>query len=283
MPEATPRHSSSRVRHPIRIALAYLKRDLRTEASYRFSFFLQFFGIFFSVAVFYFISKMLGPAAMPYLANYGGDYFSFVIIGLALAEYSGVGVSSFANSLRQAQTAGTLEAMLTTPTSLYTIILSSSLWDYLLTTLRVLVYLLVGLFFMGMRLANPNYLAAVLILLLTIIVFSSLGVIAASFIMVLKRGDPVTWAFSAFSSLLGGVYYPITVLPEWMQAIAKILPITYSLDGMRQALLNGASVRELGIDILALTLFSLLLFPLSLFAFRLAVRRAKVEGSLTHF
>ena len=266
-----------------RIAHAFLKRDISTELSYRFSFVLQFFGILFSVGVFFFISELLGEAAAPYLDQYGGDYFSFVLIGIAFSGYFGVGLSSFSSSIRRAQTTGTLEAMLTTPTSLSAIILSSSLWDYLLTTLRVFVYLFIGVALLGVDLQHGNYLAALIILVLTVITFSSLGIIAASFIMVLKRGDPITWVVSALSTLLGGVYYPIEILPDWMQFLARLIPVTYALEAMRLALLQGASFSTLFPDIMALIVFSIILLPMSLFSFRYAVKRAKVDGSLTHY
>ena len=268
---------------PLAVLVAFLKRDVGTETSYRFSFFFQFFRIFFSVGVFYFIAQLLGEAAEPYLAPYGGDYFSFVLIGIAFAGYFGVGLTSFSNSLRQAQTTGTLEAMLTTPTGLSTIILSSCVWDYLMTTLRVLVYLGVGALFLGVNLGGGNSLAALVVLLLTVVAFSSLGILAASFIMVLKRGDPITWAFSAVSSFLGGVYYPVAVLPGWLQVLAKFLPITYALQAMRLALLQGASLQTLLPDILALSAFCVVLLPASLYAFRYAVDRARLDGSLTHY
>ncbi|MFH1636724.1 MAG: ABC transporter permease, partial [Chloroflexota bacterium] len=266
-----------------RVARAFLKRDLRSEMSYRFSFFLQFFNVFFSVAVFYFVAQLLGEAATPYLEPYGGDYFSFVLIGIAFAGYFGVGLSSFSNSLRTAQTTGTLEAMLCTPTRLSAIILSSSQWSYLMTTLRVIVYLLIGTVFLGVDIGQGNYLAAVLILVLTVISFSSLGIIAASFIMVLKRGDPVAWIFGTLSSLLGGVYYPLAVMPEWMQALSHLLPVTYALRAMRLALLQGASFSELMPDILALGAFCVILLPVSLLAFGYAVKWARRDGSLTHY
>ncbi|MFQ5615935.1 MAG: ABC transporter permease, partial [Anaerolineales bacterium] len=266
-----------------RIALAFLKRDWRGEASYRLSFLLQFASVFFSVAVFYFVAQLLGEAAAPLLASYGGDYFAFVLIGIAFARYFGVGMSGFANSLRRAQTVGTLEAMLTTPTRLSAIILSSSLWSYGITTLQVLAYLVAGAVFLGVQLGRGNYAAALLVLILTIGVFNSLGILAASFIMVLKRGDPVTWIFNALFTFFGGVYYPIAVLPDWLEPVSNLLPVTYGLRAMRLALLQGASFGDLLPDILALALFSIALLPLSLLAFRYAVRRARVDGSLTHY
>ncbi len=268
----------------LRIAGAFIKRDFIAEISYKVSFLLQFLNIFFSVGVFFFLSRLIDKSAViPSLASYGGNYFSFVLIGIAFAGYFGVGLSSFASNLREAQTTGVIEAMLSTPVSIPMIILASSQWDYLFTTLKVFVYLILGVGFLNVQLGKVNYPAALVILLLTIITFSSLGIIAASFIMVLKRGDPITWMFNALSTLLGGVYYPISILPGWMQTIARLVPITYALEAMRKALLSSASFAELLPEILALTLFSVILLPLSLAIFKYAVRRAKMDGSLTHY
>jgi ABC-2 type transport system permease protein len=178
---------------------------------------------------------------------------------------------------------GTLEAMLVTPTKVDMIIVSSSLWDYIFATFRILIFLLLGVFVFGVDMGNANLFAALIILILTIICFSSLGIISASFIMIFKRGDPVNWVFGSVSALLGGVLYPITVLPGWLQIFSYLLPITYSLRGMRHALLQGYSLAALGLDIVALIVFSVVLMPLGILCFRYAVRKAKMEGSLTQY
>lgn len=276
-------HLSFPNRSDFRVTLAFLKKDWRIETSYRISFILQFIGIFFSVSLFYFIALLFGDAADPYLGRYGTDYFSFVLVGIAFSNYFGVGLSSFSSRIRQAQTTGTLEAMLTTPTKHTTIVISSSLWEYLMTTLRVFVYLAIGVIFMGVTFKDANYASASLVLLLSIISFSSLGIIAASFILVLKRGDPITWIVSSISSLLGGVYYPINVLPEGLRWLAMLLPITYSLDAMRLALLQGESIGNLLPQLMALSVFCVVLVPAGIIAFRYAVRKAKTDGSLTQY
>ena len=124
---------------------------------------------------------------------------------------------------------------------------------------------------------------AILIQLLTVLAFNSLGIMSASFIMVFKRGNPLTMIMNTASNLLGGVYYPVTVLPSWLGAFAHLVPTTYSLRAMRLAVLQGYSLRALAPDMLVLTLFSAVLFPLSMVAFRLAVRKARMDGSLTQF
>ena len=264
-------------------ALAFLRRDWRLQLSYRFSFLLQFFGIFFNLLVFYFLSKLVGDSAAPYLEPYGGNYFAFVLIGLAFSGYFGVGLNSFSANLREAQTTGTLEAMLMTPTRLSTVIMSSSIYDYGFVTFQVFVYLALGGLLFGVQLEKGNTPAALVVLVLTIIAMTSLGIIAASFIMVLKRGDPVTLLISSLAVLLGGVYYPIQLMPQWLQQLSRLLPITYSLDAMRRTLLADASFQDVMPDIIALAIFGIVLVPVSLLVFRYAVHRAKVDGSLAHF
>ena len=264
-------------------ALNFVKRDFILATSYRFAFLLQLFGILFSVLTFYFLAQMFGDAAIPYLEPYGGDYFSFVLIGIAFSTYLTTGLTSFSGSIRNEQMMGTLEAMLVTPTKTSLIIIFSSLWNFIFASIRVLAYLLIGVFLFDVNMSNANLVGALITLILTIICFSSLGIISASFIMVLKQGDPINWAFSALSGLLGGVFYPITVLPQWLQMFSYILPITYSLNAMRLALLQGYSLEALAPDILALMLFSVVMLPFSIMAFRYAVRRAKVDGSLTQY
>jgi ABC-2 type transport system permease protein len=266
----------------LRRLLAFLVRDFYTETSYRLAFATGIGGVLLRAFIFYFLAQFIGEAAAPLLQAYGGDYFAFVLIGIALGGYFGVGLTGFANALRQAQTTGTLEALMMTPTPVSLVILGSAVWSYAYTTFRVFVYLLLGLL-LGVDLSGANVGAALLVLLLSIVAFASIGILAASVIMVVKRGDPVTALFGNAANLIGGVFYPITIMPDWLQALAHLLPITYSLRAMRLALLTGGTWPELYLDLLALLLFCLLLVPLSLLAFRYAVERARADGSLAHY
>jgi len=269
--------------YPMRRLWAFLVRDYYVEISYRLSFLFTMGGVVVRALVFFFLSEFIEVATGGLLGDYGGDYFSFVIIGIALGGYFSTGLSSFANALRQAQTTGTLEAMILTPTPISWLVIGSAAWSYVYTTFRVLVYLVVGALFLGLDLSQANYLAALVILLLSVVSFASLGILAASVIMVIKRGNPITAVFGNVSNLIGGVFYPVAILPPWLQLIAYLLPITYSLRAMRGALLAGASWHLLSADILVLSLFCLLLLPLALFVFRFAVNRARTEGTLAHY
>jgi len=263
--------------------LVFVWRDFIDDASYKFAFFMQFINIFISTSIYFFISKLLGSIGTSYLDPYGGNYFSFVLIGVAFYSYLGVSMRSLTDTIRRGQMLGTLEALLVTQTEIPTIILSSSLYSFIWASIRVAVYLVLGAFVFGVNLSNTNVAGALIVLLLTIISFGSLGIISASFIMVLKKGDPVSWIFTGISGLLGGLYYPISVLPDWLRTISYFLPVTHALEGMRMAVLKGHSLLQLLPYILALLVFSIIMLPLSILIFTFAVRKAKKDGTLTQY
>ena len=265
-----------------RLLRAFWIRDWHEQTSYRAALLFSFVGIFFRAFTFFFIAKLIGQPAQAALQDYGGDYFAYVLLGIAFNGYFNTGLTSFAQSLRQAQTTGTLEAVLMTPTPVGQVVLGSAVWSYGFTTFRVLLYLLLGLF-LGLDLSNANVPLALLGLILSIIAFASIGILAASLIMVIKRGDPITSLIGSLSALLGGIYYPIALLPEWLQPFSYALPITYALNVMRQTLLNGATWAAVQTDLLILLGFTAVLLPLSLFTFRTAVHRARVDGSLAQY
>ena len=98
-----------------------------------------------------------------------------------------------------------------------------------------------------------------------------------------ELGNPLKLVDWQFLHSFGGVFFPITILPGWLQKISYFLPITYSLRAIRHALLQSYPFQALGFDILILALFSVVLLPLSVYAFKVGVRRAKKDGSLTHY
>lgn len=263
--------------------LAFIWRDFINEASYKFAFSLQFFGIIISALSCYFLSRLFGDANIPFLKPYGGNYFAFVIIGVAFFSYLDVAISGLSKTIREGQTLGTLEALLVTQTDISTIIISSSLYSFILATVRIGIYLVFSVMVFGLRIGQANVVSALIMLILTVISFSSLGIISASFIMVLKRGDPITWVITGTSALLGGVYYPISVLPDWLQFVSHLLPITYSLEGLRMAILQGYTLGELLPNIVALLVFSIIMLPLSFTIFNYAIKIAKRDGSLAQY
>jgi len=263
--------------------LAFVKRDLLVEVSYRFPFLFQMAWTLLSISSYFFLARFIGSSTVPALDAYGGDYFAFVVIGVALHDYLTTALDAFARSIRDSQVAGTLEALLATQTSLPTIILSSAAYPFLWRSFNVVLYLVLGAGLFDLRLTSGKWAAAVLILILSVIVFSGLGILSASFTMVFKRSSPITLFFGGLSWLLGGVFYPVTVMPEWLQLVSALLPITYAIEGMRASLLRAAPWSDLWRCIGPLMLLALVVLPLSLVSFHYATRHARITGTLAQY
>jgi len=267
----------------LRKMLAFIKKDFYIHISYRIAFLFEWISILTKVTTFYFISKLVGQGMLPYLNEYQTGYFSFVLVGIAFSGYFNTALQSFSSNIREEQLLGTLEAMLATPTKIPLIIIGISIWDFLFTTITSIICLLFGAMFFRADLSQMNLLASLLILAMTIISFSSIGIISAAFIMVVKKGNPINWMISTFSGLFGGVFFPIEMFPKKLQFISYLLPITHSLKGLRHAILQGYSFKMLMPDIMALLFFCIILFPLSIWIFKKAVNKAKLTGSLAHY
>lgn len=262
---------------------AFLLRDLRNTISYRFAFVLDVASVFFSAATFYFVAKLFDTVPSPFLQSYGGAYFPFVLIGLAFSTYQSIGLNSFSQSLRQEQYIGTLESILTTPLRIPTFLTGSALWDFLYSTAEVAFYFIVAFAFFGLSLPTINWLSGLASIALTLTTFMGLGILAAAFILRFKKGNPVTWFIATTGELLGGVYFPVELLPEWMRSIADWVPMNHALLALRKSLLTGAGFDAIGRHLLFLLVFSLVIWPLGVLAFQWALKRSQEDGTLSHY
>jgi ABC-2 type transport system permease protein len=251
--------------------------------SYRLAFFLELFGIFPAVLMFFFLSKLFGDMISGPLSEYGGKYFPFVLIGIAAQNYLTLSLRSFASSIRESQVSGTLEAVLTTPVPLSVFLLGSSLYPFVLNALRILIYLVLGSLFFGAALDWKQWPALVVVLTLTVAAVSGLGILSASFTVLFKKGDPLNWLFSVASWLLGGVYYPVSVLPGWLQKLSDFIPMTHTLESLRLILLGQRDLFAVVGHLLALCLWSLMVLPVSLYCFKYALNQARIKGNLGHY
>lgn len=271
----------------LRIVWAFLARDFQNEVSYRFAMILQLGGIFFSAALWFFIARFFETAAGEegLRSRLGGlDYFSFVLVGVAVMGYFNAALGSFASKLRYEQTTGTLEAMLVTPTSVGRIMVASAAWNFLFTTIRFVVYLSFGVLVFGMSLSVGSPTAFVLGVLLTVLAFSGVGILSAAFIIYFKRGDPVNFFISSAGFLFGGVLFPASSeVMGPLAGLSRFVPITYANRVVRRSLLQDAAFAELLPDLAVLAAFALVLLPVGILGARIAIRHAKAEGSLIQY
>jgi len=272
-----------------RKAWAFVWKDFLVEVSYKSAFLLHVGGVVFSVGLWFFFSGFLQEHMKEKLEVLtGGNLFAFILLGVAPYSYQQVSLTAFGRRFREEQVTGTLEAMLVCPTRTPLVIFGSALFDFLFTSVRVVLYIAVGIGFSYMT-ARPialhasGFLAAIVIFTLMVLTSVGIGIMAAAFVMYFKKGDVLVAFISSASALLGGVFFPTQALPAAVQPFTRLLPISWTTDGVRRALLTGDGVRELLPHIEILFLFAAVLLPLGLWIFRIALRAARRDGTLVQY
>lgn len=259
---------------------AFVIRDFQLEVSYRMAFFLRVLTILIVVTIAYYLSRIFTSQA-EFFPNWR-DPLAAWITGLAVLNYFMTNFSSLATAIRSEQLQGTLESVLMTPISVPGLIVASSTLNFIEATLYSSLYLVFGAVFFGVT-YQGSYLLAFLILILTTMVFASLGILSASFAIVFKKGDPIAVLAGTGTAVFSGVFFPPQLLPEAMQKISRLLPATYGLEAIRGVLIENNGLNEARGPIITLLIFLTILLPISLWIFSRAVRRAKREGSLIQY
>ena len=261
---------------------AFIIKDAMISVSYKMQFAFQFLQIFFSITIIYFIGKMVSTTgAVNSLKPYGGDYFSFALVGIAVNSFLRAGLVSITNDIRQIMNQGTLEAMCATPTNYTWLMFCASVWQFIFETFRVACYFAIAILLFGQRFENANWPVAILAMLLTAPIFLMLGINSCSVLVVVKRGDPINWVFSSVGALLAGTMFPVSVLPGWLQAVSRCFPLTHSLDAARKSLLTGASFAQVKSSLFILLIFTIILIPITIAVNHICMNYAKKRGAFS--
>jgi ABC-2 type transport system permease protein len=264
------------------VLAAFLRRDFRINVSYRAAFALELLWTLFTLALFFYLGRVVDETEFAAKQNLTGGYFGYVAVGLALLTIVQVSLSSFSRKLREEQTTGTFEALIATPASPSLIVLASAAYELLRATFSA--FMMIGaavvVFGLHLHLDPPSIAAATVALVGCLGLFASLGVAVAAFTVVFKQTTALLAIVGSGLALLGGVYFPIEVLPAPIEQVAAALPFTWGLDALRASLLDGK------VDLAQLAgLFgsALFLLPVALMGFTLAVRRARRTGTLAQY
>jgi len=262
---------------------AYVRKSFLTLTSYRFAFVLGIANPVFFLFIIFFVDKLFAHQIVPHLVPFGVNYFSYLLVSIMASGFLGGSMSATARQISQDQMMGTLESLLVTPTSIYTIIVAMVAWNLISAIFNILIYTIAGIFIFGANFRNINLLSTTVITILSMISFNALGVLSTSFIIAFKRGDPVSYLMNLGMELLGGVFFPVTLLPNWLQILSYFFPITYAIRALEQAIYQGASLRILWQDVTVLLIISAILIPLAYWSLKTSLNYARKRGTLLQY
>lgn len=207
----------------------------------------------------------------------------YLVIGTSVWSYLSVTFEGVTDVINIERWEGTIEHTFMAPISRFTHMIGSCWYAVVHGMLFTFLQLLLVASFFHLNLSHANYLTAVFMLLLGSVSFIGFG-IGASVLPLLytERGSQMSYIVRAVLLLISGVYYPVNVLPGWMQPAARVSPATYVLNGLRDALLNNQPIwsAQIWASTWPLIISGLISVPLGLWIFRIAERYAKRTGRL---
>ena len=258
---------------------ALVRRDCLVTLSYRLAFALDVFYGALGLATYFFISRTFDSPPKSDLAG-APSYFAFAAVGLALGMVVEAATAGLGRRLREEQLTGTLEALAAQPLTPLEICLGLVGFPYLFAMSRAIAYLVALAALARLDLSATSWPGLVSVLGVAGIALFGIGIFAAAMTLVVKRGE-VLAGMSVFAmALLSGSVFPISVLPGWLQAIGKVLPLRFAFDGVRAALFRGEGWTD---DVLVLVGYALFGIPVALFAFGRALALVKRQGSLAQY
>lgn len=279
LPQAAPRRALL-LRDELSKLTAFLRRDLLIAWSYRLAFVSEWGGLALQALTFWFVGKMIDPSVLPAYGGSPATYMEFVAIGIAMTAFVQLALSRVGQGLRGEQVQGTLESLLMTPTSPTTIQLGTVFYDLLYIPLRTGIFLLLTALAFGLNFHGDGFLPALVVLLAFIPFVWGLGVANAGFLLTFRRGGGATGLLFTMLALFSGAFFPLDLLPGWLQGTAELNPIAIAIEGMREPLLGGTGWAGVGASLLVLLPISAVSLAAGFAAFRAALRRERRRGSL---
>jgi len=206
---------------------------------------------------------------------------TYLLVGAVLWAYLGIIFEFMTETVAWERWEGTIEYTFMAPLSRLTHLAGMGAYSVLYGLIRAsLLFAVVGFFF-DLSMPDADFLAAIVVLLVASVSFIGIGMMTAVLPLISpEKGAQLGFVAQGVLLVVSGVYYPVDVLPGWMERIAAISPATYALDGVRRAILDGDGLSTMGRELALLAVIGLVCIPAGLALFAAGERYAKRHGKL---
>lgn len=261
------------------IVSALVRRDLLGTASYRLAFLLDVgYGVL-DLVLYYFISRTFEGFDTSELGG-APTYFAFAAVGVILGVVLDATSAGVGYQVREEQRTGTLENLAAQPIGTVELCLGGVGFPFVFAAARAALYLVLAAAVLDLDVSQTSWPGLALVLLAAGSAMAPIGIIAGAFVLVFKRGHVVAGTLVYLLTILGGMVFPVSALPDWLEPLAVVVPITYAFEGARDALFTGSGWET---DVLVLLAWSAVLWPLSLLLFARGFEHAKRAGTVAQY
>jgi len=260
----------------------FIKRDFRILFTYRLAFSTTFLGIIFNLFYLVLFGSMFGSRELSVLAPYGGDFISYILVGSVGWGFLWSIMNTTSASLRSEMMMGTLESILLTTTKVSTMVLGYTIFGCLFGSLSIGILISVGFFCFGISFGYAT-IYTFIIMFLSALLMMGFGMIFAGLTIWVKNIGGAAPLIQNVAMFFCSVYFPITVLPVYLQPVAKYVPFYYSIEGLRKSLIPTTPELEIINYIIILLVLSVAFIFMGLYTLHKGLMKAKKDGSLVFY
>jgi ABC-2 type transport system permease protein len=257
---------------------AILRRDAILFMSYRTQLVSQVLSPLFAVALFYYISHLLGARSF----HSPGGYFGYVIVGLVIVEILTLSLGIMPMSVRQELVSGTIERFLVSAHGPVNGILGTMLFPLCNAFFSGFLTLVLATAVFGLPLAATSLLA-VPVALLGVVAFMPFALFLVAVVLAFKQVAGASQFIVSGIAIVGGLYFPIALLPGWIRWASEAQPFTPATDLMRHLLVGSPLAQPAGVELLKLVGFSAVLLPAGLMLLRASIRYGQRSGTIAEY
>lgn len=261
----------------------FIKRDFKIMYTYKLAFYTSFITVVFNLFYFIFFGSMFGSRFLAELNPYGGDFISYLIVGSMGWGFLWGIMGTTASSIRSEMMMGTLESLMLTSTKLSTMMISYTIFGSFFGLITMGILTAIGYFFYGIVIFANASIFTIIIFFLSGTMMMGFGMLFGGLTIWLKNVGGTIPLIQNISMLFCGVYFPLTVLPYYLQPIGKFIPFYYSIEGLRLSLVPSTSFNEMIFFVIILLILSVFSVSIGLFTTKKALKKAKKDGSLTFY
>jgi ABC-2 type transport system permease protein len=259
-------------------AMAVVQRDFRIARSYRLRFFSGIFSAFFSLTLFYYVSRLVrvDQFASP------DAYYGFVVAGLVILQVLQSTLVTPSTSVRTELVAGTFERLAVSPFGAVRALAASMLFPFAYSLLMSLLMLVFAAAVFDLPVEWSTAPLAVPAFVLGALAFAPFGLVLVAAVVVWKQATGAAWVMAGIT-LLAGFYFPVALLPDWIEWTSDVQPFTPAVDLLRHLLIGIPLEDPVWSDVLRLTGFAVVLVPLSALCLVTAIRTSRRRGTMLEY
>jgi ABC-2 type transport system permease protein len=204
-----------------------------------------------------------------------------LLIGAVVWAYLGIIFEFLTETVAWERWEGTIEYTFMAPLSRSMHLAGQGVFAIIYGLARAILLFAVVAFFFDLDMPRADFLAALVVIAIASISFIGIGMMTSVMPLISpEKGMQLGFIAQGMLLVVSGVYYPVSVLPTWMEWISVVSPATYALDGVRDAIIEGRGLRTMWDEIWPLLVIGVVSIPLGLWVFTRGERYAKRHGKL---